>query len=179
MSHRQPYPLHDGLVPAHTGDPTHGVPTGKRNKSKNSCRRKNVWVVAGIIVALMITGAVIGSVLGSRASKAGETGGAEPGHNTTTPISMSVRDKSRLAACGLPDQAGSFSTRLFFQDPDGYLRFVDRKRGDDENWTNPVRLDTLEFKPAADRPISATTSLVNLTSKEVSADALISTAIDS
>ncbi|GAB1316890.1 Fucose-specific lectin [Madurella fahalii] len=128
-------------------------------------RKRRLWLVfGGVIAALVIVGAVLGGVLGSRAarsssgeSEASQSGGSAnptstpsgggtgnpPPSNTTTARPESVRQGSALSVTGWRRSDGGAEMHLFFQDPQDGLRYsrCDTSRRTEANgscWDAPV-----------------------------------------
>ncbi|KAH8196427.1 hypothetical protein TruAng_009414 [Truncatella angustata] len=108
------------------------------------------WIAGGILGLLIMIGAVVGGVVGANALKNADSmvGGGQtpPSENTTITTPKIIRQNSRLAVTGYRGASGNYTLRLFFQDPDNQLRFMD-KSSVGGIWTDPVTLDTLDYKP--------------------------------
>ncbi|KAH8675545.1 hypothetical protein BX600DRAFT_507775 [Xylariales sp. PMI_506] len=130
---------------------------------KNLCVGRKWWVVGGAVAAaiLVIVGATIGGVLGNKhtssdglPSSMSSTPTAPDNNNTDVAPLTEIRTNSRLAVTGWRGATGNYTLRFFFQDPDNNIRFMD-KMSIDSNWTDPVTLDTLDYKPQPNSSISA------------------------
>lgn len=142
-------------------------PPLKQEPVKNS--RKKMWLIIGAAVAaVVIIAAVVGGVVGSRAShhsksnsdtpsgssgggssggSDGDDSGGSPSGNSTSPSNTTepvkdIRLNAKLAATGYYIDGDDFRIRLFYQGPEGYLRYSDYLSANDA-WANPVVLDNL------------------------------------
>lgn len=165
----------------HASSWTHGTDTGptlagslevplmKTNMKTNPSKRyitgsyesrKLMWWILGILMGMLIViGAVVGGVLGSRAAHV-QTESDTPitlGSNSTTTLET-IRQNSRLAVTGYRGDNGNYTLRLFFQDPENRIRFMD-KSSVGGKWTDPVTLDTLDFEPMPNGSITASSYL--------------------
>ncbi|ETS86498.1 hypothetical protein PFICI_00326 [Pestalotiopsis fici W106-1] len=124
--------------------------------------KKQIWWMAGGIFLLVAIGAIIGGVLGSRHSNNGSkakssssSSAASSDANSTVSYEMkTIRRNSRLAVTGYRGSSGNYTLRLFFQDPDHHIRFMD-KSSVGGTWTDPTTLDTLGYQP---KPYSSITA---------------------
>ncbi|KAI0175996.1 hypothetical protein GGR52DRAFT_340074 [Hypoxylon sp. FL1284] len=122
-----------------------------------------LWTVGGVILLLILIGAVLGGILGARATQAHNGGG---GSNSTSngtrpdnpgsdsdPDPVPIRAGSRLAVTGYRTKT-DYSIRLFYQDEDDQIRFTDKENAK-ANWTRPTVLDSLPFDPMKGGAIAA------------------------
>ncbi|KAI1765282.1 hypothetical protein GGR53DRAFT_490534 [Hypoxylon sp. FL1150] len=125
-------------------------------------KRWVLWTVGGIILILVTIGAVLGGILGTRRSSNNDDNAAIPSNSTsneTTPDStsstsvQSIRAGSKLAVTGYRTKT-DYSIRLFYQDQNNQLRFID-KENVSANWTEPTVLDNLPFEPMTGGAIAA------------------------
>ena len=82
----------------------------------SSSRKHLLWVLAITIAVLLIVGAAVGGVLGSRHHH----NNTSPGGNGSTPLTgpayKAIRQDSQLAAVAFNDTSGSTQYRVYFQD---------------------------------------------------------------
>ncbi|KAI1142856.1 hypothetical protein F5Y05DRAFT_366437 [Hypoxylon sp. FL0543] len=129
-------------------------------------RRWVLWAVGGAVLLLIGAGAVLGGVLGSRAGRYSHpavvanttSNGTIPDTPSSTPASSpvkSIRAGSRLAVTGYRTKT-DYSIRLFYQDKDNQLRFVDKESAS-ANWTESKAtvLDNLPYQPKINGSIAA------------------------
>ncbi|KAK7970054.1 hypothetical protein PG996_001508 [Apiospora saccharicola] len=131
--------------------------------------RRRPWLlwVGGAIALLVVVGAVIGGVLGSRKSPEGESQAASKPSSSALPGAAggtsednvappkSLRMHSRLAATAWRDTTHTnYTLRLFYQGPDNALRFVENT-SENKNWTGTATLDTLDYAPRPSGAIAA------------------------
>ncbi|XXG94040.1 hypothetical protein Hte_000291 [Hypoxylon texense] len=138
----------------------HEAPAKKEVKVK----RWVLWTIGGIILVLVIIGAVLGGILGSRSSSHEDddddtaipsnstSNGTTPDSPNSTPL-QSIRTGSKLAVTGYRTKT-DYSMRLFYQDLDNRIRFVD-KENVNANWTGSTVLDNLPYEPMAGGAIAA------------------------
>lgn len=123
-------------------------------------RRRLWWFIAGVIFGLLVVvGAVVGGILGAKAAAAitessSTDGVSSSGESNTTSTASSIRTNSRMAVSGYRGINGNYTLRLFFQDLDNHIRFMD-KTSVDSKWTDPVTLSDLEYEPMANGSIAA------------------------
>ncbi|KAI0383740.1 hypothetical protein F5Y04DRAFT_19953 [Hypomontagnella monticulosa] len=128
---------------------------GDRTRAK----RFMLWALIGAGLVVVGLGAVLGGVLGSKAEKASHSNDAPVVSNTTpnttsngtsstipnSVLQQPIRAGSKLAVTGYR-RKGDYSIRLFFQDQDHQLRFIDRETSS-SNWTKSEVLDNLPYQP--------------------------------
>ncbi|KAI6093477.1 hypothetical protein F4821DRAFT_220702 [Hypoxylon rubiginosum] len=152
------------LNPQATTTPSSSWPKERETPVKKDIKvqRWVLWTVGGIILILVIIGAVLGGILGTRRSNSYDDNGAIPSNSTsneTTPDStsstpvQSIKVGSKLAVTGYRTKT-DYSIRLFYQDQNNQLRFMD-KENVGANWTEPTLLDTLPYEPMAGGAIAA------------------------
>ncbi|EOO00285.1 hypothetical protein UCRPA7_4200 [Phaeoacremonium minimum UCRPA7] len=136
-------------------------------------RKKMWWILGAIIAVIVIIAAVVGGVVGSRSSRSssnkdssssnngdgdgssgGSSGNGTSSSNTTEPL-KNIRPNAKLAVTGYRIDDG-FRIRLFFQGPEGNLRYSDYLSVNDA-WSNPIELDNL--KAINDTPVASSTLL--------------------
>ncbi|CAJ2500885.1 Uu.00g037380.m01.CDS01 [Anthostomella pinea] len=144
---------------------------------KATNRRKwMLWAVGGVLLFMAIIGAVVGGIVGSKAAHASDSDSAnnhsgqglptaDPAPSNTTASDTppkTIRTNSRLAVTGYRNQTtADYAIRLFYQDSNNQLRFVD-KESPGANWTTEsVILDSLPYEPKENGSISAATYLVD------------------
>ncbi|KAH9999558.1 hypothetical protein F4779DRAFT_631289 [Xylariaceae sp. FL0662B] len=119
---------------------------------ENTGRKRWVlWAIGAVVLILIIVGAVVGGVVGSRAAAHSDDGskgmtasnGTSP--DTSTPL-QSIRTGS--------------SYRLFYQDQFDHLRYSD-KESINTNWTESTVLDTLPYQPKVYGTIAAGSYMLN------------------
>lgn len=168
-----------GLHPAAAGGATpspHAETDATAAAAGQKPSRKRLWIVLGVVAAvLVIVGAVLGGVLGSRAaiasgsntspSSGDEATAGNQGNDTAPPLAplRFVRPGSRLAVTGWRE-GDDFHIRLFFQGPDQRLRYVSYASAAPGWSARPTLLDQLEFPAAENTSLAAATSVE---SKEV------------
>ncbi|KAI1779425.1 hypothetical protein F4818DRAFT_399278 [Hypoxylon cercidicola] len=153
-SHLNPQAIPD---PSSSWLKEHETPVKKEVRVKNWV----LWTVGGVVLMLVIIGAVLGGILGARStgSHNSTTIISNSTSNGTTPDSpnptppQSIRAGSRLAVTGYRTKS-DYSIRLFYQDQNNRLRFTD-KENVGANWTEPTVLDTLLYEPRAGGAIAA------------------------
>ncbi|KAK7950984.1 uncharacterized protein PG986_006712 [Apiospora aurea] len=170
---------HPGLHPVHYANPalsTTGSSEMWPNKHeatamvtpKTPAWRRRPWLlwVGGVIALVVVAGAVIGGVLGSRKLPQESQAVARPsssalpgpaGGSSEDSIAppKSLRMHSKLAATAWRDNTHTnYTLRLFYQGPDDVLRFVENT-SEDKNWTGAVALDTLDYAPMKNGAIAA------------------------
>lgn len=121
-------------------------------------RRHLWWLVAGVL-GLIAIGGIIGGVVGSRHS-GNASGAASNSSSAATYQTTSIRRNSRLAVTGYRGTGGNYTLRLFFQDQDHNVRFMD-KSSTGGIWTEPVTLDTLMYQPKQYGSIAAGSYIYN------------------
>lgn len=106
-------------------------------------RRKLLWIGIGAVVLIVIVGAVLGGVLGSRGSTkdkkddSEEEPKASPGPgNTTISGSNAVLDGSAISVTGLRTESG-YQIYLYYQGLDGQLWFSLLNSSSDGDWQSP------------------------------------------
>ncbi|KAI0890672.1 uncharacterized protein GGS22DRAFT_151546 [Annulohypoxylon maeteangense] len=126
-------------------------------------KRWIIWAISGALILIIGVGAIIGGIIGARAEKAKHAPVGNPSNiptvsNTTssntpqTTSTPSVRLGSRLAVTGYRN-ATDYSIRLFYQDEDNQLQFID-KEGASVNWSKPTVLN-LPYEPIENGTITA------------------------
>lgn len=134
------------------------VPLKQEIPSARRTRRHMWWLIAGVF-GLIAIGTIVGGVVGSRHS--GNDSGASPNSSSAATYQMtSIRRHSRLAVTGYRGASGNYTLRLFFQDQDHNVRFMD-KSSTGGIWTEPVTLDTLSPKPKPYGSIAAGSYIYN------------------
>ncbi|OTA69247.1 hypothetical protein K449DRAFT_460794 [Hypoxylon sp. EC38] len=148
------------------GKDEHQTQVGKDVKVK----RWVSWAVGGALLFIISAGAVLGCVPGSRAGRYSygygsdspivsnrTSNGTSPDTPSSTPMSApvkSIQTNSRLAVTGYRTKT-DYSIRLFYQDKDNQLRFVDKERAG-ANWTESATiLDNLPYQPKINGSIVA------------------------
>ncbi|KAI1409699.1 hypothetical protein F5Y13DRAFT_192961 [Hypoxylon sp. FL1857] len=132
-------------------------------------KRWLLWAIGGAALFLIGAGAVLGGVLGSRTGRYSygsdppivsntTSNGTSPNTPSSTPVSTpvrSIRAGSRLAVTGYRTKT-DYSIRLFYQDKDNQLRFVDKESAG-ANWTESTAtvLDNLPYQPKINGSIAA------------------------
>ena len=148
------------------------IPIEQQQPEKKS-RKKMWWILGAIIAVIVIIAAVVGGVVGSRSSHSssnkdssssnngdgdgssgGSSGNGTSSSNTTEPL-KNIRPNAKLAVTGYRIDDG-FRIRLFFQGPEGNLRYSDYLSVNDA-WSNPIELDNL--KAINDTPVASSTLL--------------------
>ncbi|KAK6196723.1 hypothetical protein LQW54_011232 [Pestalotiopsis sp. IQ-011] len=110
-------------------------------------------------VTSQATSGIIGGVVGSRHS--GNDSRASSNSSSAATYQMtSIRRNSRLAVTGYRGTSGNYTLRLFFQDQDHNVLFMD-KSSTGGIWTEPVTLDTLAYKPKPYGSIAAGSYIYN------------------
>ncbi|KAI1873146.1 uncharacterized protein JN550_003399 [Neoarthrinium moseri] len=129
-----------------------------RSSRQADARKRRYCIAGGVLGVLIIIGAVLGGVLGSGVIHSNPTGSATvlppSGENKTFAPLKTIRQNSKLAVTGYRGGNGNYTLRLFFQGPDDHVRFMD-KSSSDSAWTDPVMLDTLDYKPMPGGSIAA------------------------
>lgn len=144
------------------------VPTGTAEATATGAAaagrsRKKLWiVVGGVIAVLVIIGAVVGGVLGSRSanSSSDSSDKSSSSGNTTTTNTTSltnIRSGSRLAATGWRDGT-NYRIRLFYQGQDQKLR-SSSYASNESAWSDPVSLSGVEHPAATDTMLGAAVSV--------------------
>jgi hypothetical protein len=123
---------------------------GSRGDKKRLC-----YALIGALGLIIASGAIIGGILGSRTSRVPSVAVIPPSDvNTTSATPQTIRKNSRLAVTGYRGDSGNYTLRLFFQDPNDSVRFMD-KSSSGGTWTDPVILDTLDYEPMPNGSIAA------------------------
>lgn len=158
------------------GQNIHGYPEVKADvlpapSIAKGSRKRLLWIVAGIGLVLIIVGAVVGGVFGSRnrasGSNSSEDNGNPPSSSSPSPSPSesstpktnttlkSIRPNSRLAVTGYRGD-GDFQARLFYEGPDNVLRYSSFNSTSNA-WKSSLPLGNLASM--AKTPIAATTWL--------------------
>ncbi|KAI1461703.1 hypothetical protein F4805DRAFT_413050 [Annulohypoxylon moriforme] len=136
-------------------------------------KRWVIWAISGSLILIIGVGAIIGGIIGAEAEKANHapeggdsdspavpntpSNGTSP--NTPQTISTpSVRIGSRLAVTGYRNDT-DYSIRLFYQDKDNQIQFVD-KEGASSNWSASTVLN-LPYEPIENGTIAAGSYVLN------------------
>lgn len=107
-------------------------------------KRWRLWGIASVVAVLVIVGATVGGVLGSKAS--GGSPSISPG---------SIRRNSRLAVTGVRYSNDNYTLRVFSQDNDNTLNYVEKKSADSD-WSKACQLkNTLDYTPRANSSMAA------------------------
>lgn len=120
-------------------------------------KRWRLWGIVGLVAALVIVGAVVGGVLGSKATAnsgttvgmASDTSAGETSDNRTTaaPGPGSIKRNSRLAVTGQRGTSNySQKIRLFHQGPDDTIQYVDWT-STGSGWSKACKMNTLDYRP--------------------------------
>ncbi|KAI1093503.1 hypothetical protein F5B19DRAFT_449621 [Rostrohypoxylon terebratum] len=132
-------------------------------------KRWVVWAISGTLILIIGIGAILGGIIGSQIESAKNAPGNNPGNNSTTTngtspntpqtaSTPSVRLGSRLAVTGYRNET-DYNIRLFYQDKDNQIQFVD-KEGASANWSAPTVLD-LPYQPIENGTIAAGSYISN------------------
>ncbi|KAI8960761.1 hypothetical protein F5Y11DRAFT_349181 [Daldinia sp. FL1419] len=134
------------------------------NGKEVKVKRWVIWAVGGAILLLLGIGATLGGIMGSRAhwsvsydqidsnTTSNGTTSSSPSPPKSTPT-QSIKVGSRLAVTGYRTDT-DYSIRLFFQDQDNQIRFLDKEKAS-ANWTKTTALDTLPYEPMENGSIAA------------------------
>ncbi|KAK8097474.1 hypothetical protein PG984_016613 [Apiospora sp. TS-2023a] len=135
--------------------------------TKANRSRRRLWIILGAIAfVVVVVGAAVGGVLGSRAARPppSNTPSDQVGansSNSTTPLAT-IRFGSRLAVTGWRDgSGGNWYIRLFYQGPDQLLRYSNISSLETGWNKNPTLLDKMEYKAKPNTSLAAATSVEN------------------
>ncbi|KAI8966519.1 hypothetical protein F5Y11DRAFT_308476 [Daldinia sp. FL1419] len=127
-------------------------------------KKKLYFLIGGLVVLAVIVGAVVGGVLGTRATSSDASNVSSeqvsPPDPTATPSgepteavnTTAVRPKTRLTVTGRRVQSNGFTSRLFWQGGDNKIR-TSRYSSSSSQWSTPIIFDGLDAKPGT--PIAA------------------------
>ncbi|KAI1874221.1 uncharacterized protein JN550_002800 [Neoarthrinium moseri] len=141
---------------------------GAQDAERARRRKRRIFCIGTTIFVVIVLGAVLGGVLGSRSarnstspSSNSTTSGASPtasgsgSTNTAAASPTSIKSNSRMTVSGYRNsRMTNFTQRLFFQGQDNVLRYVDKTSGG-SGWSEPVVLDTLAYEPMTDGPLAS------------------------
>ncbi|KAI0137095.1 hypothetical protein BJ170DRAFT_677953 [Xylariales sp. AK1849] len=134
-------------------------PLMKENAATSSLRRepnkrRKWWIAGGILALFIVIGVILGAVLGTQSVRKDDSSAVIPLASDNATSLKTIRPTSRLATTGYRGDNGDYTLRLFFQDPDNNIRFMD-KTSSNNAWTDPVTLETLEHQPMPNGSITA------------------------
>ncbi|KAI0108365.1 hypothetical protein F4814DRAFT_427695, partial [Daldinia grandis] len=145
------------------------IPPQPPVQGENGERKKLYFLIGGLIALAVIVGAVVGGVLGTRATASdGSDVSSEPASSspsspnpTSTPSSSTsqsvnttaIRPKTRLTVTGRRIQGNGFTSRLFWQGGDNKIR-TSRYSSSSSQWSTPLVFDDVDAKPGT--PIAGT-----------------------
>ena len=152
-----------------------GLPSAAATPATPKPNRRRLWIILGGIAALVVVlGAVLGGVLGSRAARSSSTvsedqvgagGSSSGGAGNSTEPRRTIRPGSSLAVTGWREGSG-YHIRLFYQGPDQVLRFSNCS-STEAGWNKqPTLLDEMEYKAKPNTSLAAATSVENAKSGE-------------
>ncbi|KAK8084122.1 hypothetical protein PG996_002903 [Apiospora saccharicola] len=134
--------------------------------TKANRSRRRLWIILGAIAfVVVVVGAAVGGVLGSRAARPPRSNTPNGGQvganssNSTTPL-KTIRPGSRLAVTGWRDgSSGEWYIRLFYQGPDQLLRYSNVSSMETGWNKNSTLLDEMEYKAKPNTSLAAATSV--------------------
>ncbi|KAH8194416.1 hypothetical protein TruAng_011423 [Truncatella angustata] len=96
------YPSHGHTTPtlSNYNGPPYQAHNAAETLTPPKKTRKALWIVLGVISVLVVMGAVLGGVLGSRAAKSSSSNDSPSNNDTPATNSTNVRAQSRLAVSG-------------------------------------------------------------------------------
>lgn len=149
------------------------IPSIAKGRSPNTrilLKRKHLWIFLGVLAAIIVVGAVVGGVVGSKATqrhqeaKDAEDGPKPSSNNATTAPLKSIARGSDLAVTGWRKRNG-VEIYLSYQGPDDKLRFskYDSGRGtftvNNSYWEDPTYLTNLTSSAGPGSRIAGATVL--------------------
>ncbi|KAI0898597.1 hypothetical protein F4806DRAFT_458932 [Annulohypoxylon nitens] len=153
--------------------PNPDVPTQPKSTwvSKDvKVKRWVIWAISGTLILIIGIGAILGGIIGSQEENAKYAPSSNPDNNNDPPTNSntttngtspntpqtvstpSVRLGSRLAVTGYRNET-NYSIRLFYQDKDNQIQFVD-KEGASANWSASTVLN-LPYQPIENGTMAA------------------------